>query len=622
MHRHPILAAKRLCAAPGPRRSLRGTAAQSTALLALLVLLLSGCPGKDTGAGGTDTQQQSSTRAAVPAATIAYIGNFRGFQRPCGCDQRQDGGLLRLATVLRVLRGEISAEEAMLDPSELPHGLSQKIEPTGSIPGQPAVDSAADSAADAEAGKATEPADKQAETEAEAAGMAGGAAATDTAMVPGPAVPLQPPADAALDPLWLLDCGNFTDQSNRLPGFRSATHLKALAQLGARAAVLGSAEAALDSEQARLAFADSPLPLLSCNLKSSLAEIKPKASLELAPGWYVIGLTAPDGAGGGFASGGLALRRKLGGHQDSGEAQSWASVEDPVSSLKAELARLPKDALVLVACAQMPEGLLAQISVLGPALIIGAQREADFEPRTENLPLPALLEAPVRRGLLASFVSLKRPQPGEWEQARATFWSYRLATGVRDDQKMDELLKAQDAESLQVAFSSDEWENNKWGQDESFLPPDMRKRGSIVPGYTGSAACKDCHPAEYAKWESSGHSHAFSTLVRHDAASTMDCLECHVVGLLEPGGFLPASAQPALAAVGCESCHGPGGEHIGLAQRIDPSELSPVAIESGKLPRMDKKAIARGDLANCVYCHDDFNSPDFRLEEYWPQVQH
>ncbi len=580
--------------------------ALEVACVLLLSGVLAGCPGPGRQGKTPGESKGTSSAAQIPAATIAYIGNFRGFQRPCGCDQRQDGGLLRLATVLSVLRGEITAEAAMLDPSQLPPSHDMKIEATGNIPAAP------DNSAAKNAESGTEPA----------------GAAEDPAMPagqepPSPAVRVEPPAEAVLQPLWLIDCGNFSDQNNRLPGFRAATHLKALAQLGASAAVLGSAEAQLPPEQAKLAFGQSPLPLLSCNLTSKVPEIKVQPSLELGGGWYVIGLTEPEGAtAGGFASGGMALRRKLGGHKDAAEAEAWATVSDPIAALRSEMEKLPSGAVVLVACAQLPEGLLDQISAMGPMLIIGKQRESDFKARVEAMALPALLDAPVRRGLLATFVSLKRPEPGAWEKAKALFWSYRLATGIRDELQMDKLLKDEEGNSMNVALSSDEWENNQWGQDEKFLPPDMRKKGSIVPGYVGSTICKDCHPAEHAVWGSTKHSHAYETLIKHDNGGTLDCLECHVVGLLEPGGFLPASAQPYLAAVGCESCHGPGGEHVGLAQQLDPAKLSPAAISAGKLPLMEKKAISRGSTADCLYCHDDFNSPDFSLEQYWPHVQH
>jgi hypothetical protein len=63
---------------------------QSLCCAALLALVAAGCPEPD----------------APPAdvLTIAYIGNYRGFQRPCGCVARQDGGLLRLEAVLEHVR--------------------------------------------------------------------------------------------------------------------------------------------------------------------------------------------------------------------------------------------------------------------------------------------------------------------------------------------------------------------------------------------------------------------------------------------------------------------------------------------------------------------------------------
>lgn len=595
------------------RHFVRPSSISPAMLLAVLLFaatLLPGCPAHN-GAGKTNGGHSKEPPAAR-AVTVVYIGNLRGFQRPCHCDQKQDGGLLRLASVLRHLRGE---EVALPDPAAVD---SQTEESAGTpIDASPPADSSppADASPPVDQGPEVAP--------------SGGHAV----QIPIGPVKVDVPPGASLDPLWLVDCGNFADVENRLPGFRAHTHLKALALMRASAAVLGSAEAALSAPDAESAFSDCPLPLVSCNLSSSLPNIKVRPSFELGPGWYLVGVTPPLAAGGpGASSGGLALRRKLGGHKDVREAEAWASVSDPVAGLKTTLAQLPADAKVIVASADLPAGLLEQLKACGEPnkarimALIGGQRPADDEAALVNTsPLPAIAPAPMRRVLKAGFVSINLGDGNGGEPGisdKATLWEYRLHMGLPDDPEMDSLLKADEDESLKVALSSGEWRNNNWSQNDSFLPPSERKAGSITEGYVGSSSCQSCHPNEYKTWEGSGHAHAFETLIKHDNGSTLDCLECHVVGMLEPGGFLPQSAQPALAAVGCESCHGPGGEHVGLAAQLPGDLVQPEHIASAGLPKMGRTGIGRGNVNDCLYCHDDFNSPRFKLEDYWPRIKH
>ena len=41
------------------------------------------------------------------------------------------------------------------------------------------------------------------------------------------------------------------------------------------------------------------------------------------------------------------------------------------------------------------------------------------------------------------------------------------------------------------------------------------------------------------------------------------CVSCHVIGFGDQTGFTSVVETPALARVGCESCHGPSAEHVG-----------------------------------------------------------
>ena len=124
--------------------------------------------------------------------------------------------------------------------------------------------------------------------------------------------------------------------------------------------------------------------------------------------------------------------------------------------------------------------------------------------------------------------------------------------------------------------------------------------------HVGSEACESCHSAEFATWSSGGHAHAGETLTKADKAADADCLACHTTGFDRAGGF-PVSAtladHPDLGRVGCESCHGPGGDHIKQgSQKI------------GSIVSLGDKCDSCVILQICGRCHDDANDSGFEFE--------
>jgi hypothetical protein len=82
------------------------------------------------------------------------------------------------------------------------------------------------------------------------------------------------------------------------------------------------------------------------------------------------------------------------------------------------------------------------------------------------------------------------------------------------------------------------------------------------PAYMGSVMCGVCHEEEVRWWRSTPHGRAYATLVSRNKQFNLSCVGCHVTGYNRPGGSTVARVG-ALQDVGCESCHGPGGMHIG-----------------------------------------------------------
>jgi peroxiredoxin len=148
------------------------------------------------------------------------------------------------------------------------------------------------------------------------------------------------------------------------------------------------------------------------------------------------------------------------------------------------------------------------------------------------------------------------------------------------------------------------------------LPPEERDqllaarrvpRKDLLPtaaAYVGSAACQSCHADEHAAWQAHPHAKALDTLAAKGKAGDADCLRCHTTGLEKPGGFQAnGGAQPALAGVGCESCHGPGGDHVGENAR-----------RQGTILKLSDKCGSCAILQICGACHDDANDPGFEFE--------
>ncbi len=127
--------------------------------------------------------------------------------------------------------------------------------------------------------------------------------------------------------------------------------------------------------------------------------------------------------------------------------------------------------------------------------------------------------------------------------------------------------------------------------------------------YVGSEACRGCHSAEYETWARSPHARAVESLAAKKAEEDPACLRCHTTAFGQKGGF-PEGASPRehpdLARVGCESCHGPGGDHV--------PENAP---RRGTILSLSDKCDSCVILEICGSCHDRANDPgfEFRVKE-------
>jgi hypothetical protein len=159
--------------------------------------------------------------------------------------------------------------------------------------------------------------------------------------------------------------------------------------------------------------------------------------------------------------------------------------------------------------------------------------------------------------------------------------------------------------------------------------PLQQTNGSFI----GSQKCQACHDASYRVWKKSHHAEAFPTLVKADPPRNFDpeCISCHVTGW-NPQGFFPyvsgyqgvdekgVERTPQLVNVGCEDCHGPGGDHAAAEQGKDIALQK--KLQQALVITKAESADAKSRKQNCYTCHDLDNSPDFDFNAYWPEVEH
>jgi hypothetical protein len=124
---------------------------------------------------------------------------------------------------------------------------------------------------------------------------------------------------------------------------------------------------------------------------------------------------------------------------------------------------------------------------------------------------------------------------------------------------------------------------------------------SSAEAYAGSKACRSCHEPIYQIWSKTRHAKAWATLEFDGHDADPDCAGCHSVGIESTGGFLIKERTPHLTNVGCESCHGPGTNHVARPREVP-------------MPSIGE--------ASCQPCHKLNHSPNFKFELYWEKVKH
>lgn len=149
--------------------------------------------------------------------------------------------------------------------------------------------------------------------------------------------------------------------------------------------------------------------------------------------------------------------------------------------------------------------------------------------------------------------------------------------------------------------------------------------------YIGAAKCKMCHKKkkkglQYEIWQSSAHSKAYELLGTPEAMEVAkkrgvenpqedaNCLRCHTAGYDAPAE-LRGKKFDITEGVGCEACHGAGGDYYKSKVM---KGLSAGTIEYAGV------GLVKPDESTCKQCHNsDSPTPkEFVFEEMWAKIAH
>ena len=110
-------------------------------------------------------------------------------------------------------------------------------------------------------------------------------------------------------------------------------------------------------------------------------------------------------------------------------------------------------------------------------------------------------------------------------------------------------------------------------------------------GYVSAMTCQRCHQQAYLQWSATRHAFAYETLLKKERYFDSGCVSCHTTGFGYPTGFQIGDQNSAFKGVACETCHGPGKQHVGNPKKSN--------IRSS------------ADTSLCLECHDPKHSPGF-----------
>lgn len=129
----------------------------------------------------------------------------------------------------------------------------------------------------------------------------------------------------------------------------------------------------------------------------------------------------------------------------------------------------------------------------------------------------------------------------------------------------------------------------------------MIEHADGMPQIVGAPVCASCHRPQTEFWRNTKHGQAWQTMVDYKVDYDLECILCHTVGFMMPGGFDRPDRVAGFQDVQCENCHGPGSAHLD----------NPLASNS---------LITEPSQMACERCHNKEHSPAFKKITYVPRA--
>ncbi len=351
------------------------------------------------------------------------------------------------------------------------------------------------------------------------------------------------------------------------------------ARMGYETLNVGQREARLSAAQLREIKANAPVPMLSANLldRATGAPLFDGYKIIRRGPWRVALVGVLDGRGLGDAL---------------GDGLTVEPMEVALGKLLPQL-KGQADAIVLLAFAdeEALTGLARQFYELD--VILGGkvhQPSQQLVKENRSLILATTNESRAVGVLQASLLA-----PGRMEAIKG---EVSLVS--------DQIPQDDDIAALAVAYRDEIRQTKLAIDDPATLREDMVPGVQARASYAGTQNCVTCHQTAGQVWARSGHARAFFTLLEHKADADPNCIPCHTVGFDTPSGYRREFGADKLVDVGCESCHGPGSEHV--EQRRAGGELT-----------THFRPIGAGDCQKCH--HGEFSRP-FTWDQFWPHIMH
>ena len=147
--------------------------------------------------------------------------------------------------------------------------------------------------------------------------------------------------------------------------------------------------------------------------------------------------------------------------------------------------------------------------------------------------------------------------------------------------------------------------------------------------FKGAKGCKMCHIKQYKSWETTSMAKAFELLrpgVRAEAKVSVGldpdqdyttdekCLPCHTTGYGAEGGYgTGGRIDERMQGVGCEMCHGAGGDYV----RDD--RMSTKNKEYKNEDMLQFGLFPKPDESRCTNCHNE-KSPFYKPFDFAERV--